>query len=121
MRALGLMVEQIEKMKETGPSQEEIEEAKESMVNRQVFDYESNDRIARRLVWFDIVGLPLDSLEREFEALTKATLEDVSRIGKEYLYPSDLVILVVGNKDFFDRPLSDFGEVNLIEIEEEVE
>jgi zinc protease len=121
MRALGLMIEQIDKMKETGPSQEEVDEAKEAMVNSQVFDYESNDRIIRRLVWYDIVGLPLDNLEREFEALTGATLADVKQVGHDYLHPDEMVILVVGDQAQFDRPLSDLGEVNIIDVEKEVQ
>jgi zinc protease len=121
MRALTLMIEQIEKMKEVGPSEEEVADAKESMINSQVFDYESADRIVRRLAWFDIVGMPLDTLEREFESYKAATLEDVGRVGREHLHPEDLVILVVGNKDLFDRPLSDLGKINVIEIEQEVE
>jgi predicted Zn-dependent peptidase len=121
MRALALMTEQIEKMVEIGPSEEEVADAKESMINSQVFDYESADRIIRRLAWFDIVGMPLDTLEREFELYEAATVEEVGRVGREYLHPEDLVILVVGNKDLFDRPLSDLGDVNIIEIEEEVE
>jgi zinc protease len=121
LRALGLMVEQVEKMKTTGPSQEEVDEAKEAMVNSQVFDYESNDRIIRRLVRYDIVGLPLDNLEREFRALTGATLDDVKRVGNEYLHPDEMVILIVGDEDQFDRPLSDLGEVNTIDVEKEVQ
>jgi len=121
MRALSLMIEQIEKMKEVGPSEEEVADAKESMINSQVFDYESADRIVRRLTWFDIVGLPLDTLEREFESYKAATAEEVGRIGNEYLHPEDLVILVVGNRDLFDRPLEDFGSVNVVEIEGEAE
>jgi zinc protease len=121
MRALGLMIDQIEKMKDVGPSEEEVSEAKESIVNSHVFDYESNDRIIRRLLWYDIVGLPLDTLEREFERLTAATLEDVKQVGHDYLHPDDLVILIVGDEDQFDRPLSDLGQVNVIEIEEEVQ
>jgi zinc protease len=121
MRALALMIEQIEKMKEVGPSEEEVNDARESMINSQVFDYESADRIVRRLAWFDIVGMPLDTLEREFEAYKAATVVEVGRVGREYLHPEDLVILVVGNKDLFDRPLSDFGEINEIEIQEEVD
>lgn len=121
MRALGLMIEQVEKMKEVGPSSEEVNEAKQSIVNSHVFDYESNDRIIQRLLWYDIVGLPLDNLEREFERLTAATLEDVKQVGHDYLHPEDMVILIVGDEDRFDRPLSDLGQVNVIEIEEEVE
>jgi hypothetical protein len=70
------------------------------------------------MVWFDITGQPLDTLERELAAYQAAGLEDVKRVGSEYLHPASLTILVVGNEDLFDRPLSDLGEVNVIEIEE---
>lgn len=119
MRALTLLIEQIEKMKTEGPSEEEVEEAKESFINRHVFDYESPGRLVDRLVWFDTVGLPIDTLEREFEAYQSATADEVRRVAGEYLHPGELTILVVGNQDLFDRPLSDFGEVNVIEIDEE--
>jgi predicted Zn-dependent peptidase len=121
MRALTLLIEQIEKMKNEGPSEDEVEDAKESFVNRHVFDYESPGRLVNRLAWFDIVGLPIDTLEREFEAYQSATLDEVKRVAGECLYPDGLTILVVGNQDLFDRPLSDFGKVNVIEIEEEVD
>jgi predicted Zn-dependent peptidase len=121
MRALTLLIEQIEKMDSEGPTTEEVSDAKESLVNRQVFDYESAARIIDRLVYYDIAGLPLDTLEREFRIYQSATLEDVRRAGAEYLHPEGLTILVVGNQNLFDRPLSDFGEVNVLEIEEEVD
>ncbi|MFH1314080.1 MAG: pitrilysin family protein [Candidatus Eisenbacteria bacterium] len=120
-RALKLLVEQIEKMDSEGPTEEEVKDAKESLINRQVFDYESAAKIVDRLVYYDITGLPLDTLEREFLVYQSATLEDVERAGAEYLHPEGLTILVVGNQNLFDRPLSDFGDVNVIEIEEEVD
>jgi zinc protease len=121
MRALTLLIEQIDKMKNEGPTGEEVKDAKESYINRHVFDYESASRIVERLAWYDIVGLPLDTLEREFTAYQSATVEDVKRVAGEVLHPDGLTILVVGNQDLFDRPMSDFGEVNIIEVEEEVE
>jgi predicted Zn-dependent peptidase len=119
MRALGIMIEQIEKMRNEGPSEGEVKTAKDSYINRQVFDYESSSGIIDRLVWYDIVGLPLDTLEREFKAYQSATLGDVNRVAKQYLHPEGLTILVIGNQNLFDRPLSDFGKVNAIEIKEE--
>lgn len=118
MRALGLLIEQIEKMKMVGPSAEEVANAKDAIVNQQVFEYESSARIVNRLVWFDITGQPLDTLERELAVYQAAGLDDVKRAGSEYLHPAGLTILVVGNEELFDRPLSDLGEVNVIEIEE---
>jgi predicted Zn-dependent peptidase len=118
MRALGLLVEQIERMKTEGPSAEEVNNARDAIVNQQVFEYESSARVVNRMVWFDITGQPLDTLERELAVYQAAGLEDVKRAGSEYLHPANLTILVVGNEDLFDRPLSDFGEVNVIEIKE---
>jgi predicted Zn-dependent peptidase len=119
MRALGIILEEIGKMKNEGPSEAEVEAARDSYINMQVFDYESSASLIDRLTWYDITGLPLDSLEREFKAYQATTLADVNRVAKQYLHPEDLTILVVGNKDLFDKPLSDFGKVNVIEIKEE--
>jgi predicted Zn-dependent peptidase len=118
MRALGLLIEQIEKMNTEGPSATEAANAKDAVVNQHVFEYESKAGIVNRMVWFDIAGLPLDTLERELAVYQSSELEDVRRVGGEYLHPDGLTILVVGNADLFDRPLSDFGEVNVIEIQE---
>ena len=119
MRALTIIEEQIEKMENQGPSNEEVTTAKDSFINQQVFDYESSPRIVDRLVWYDITGLPLDTLEREFKAYQSATLEDIKRVGNQYLHPDGLTILVIGNQDLFDRPLKDLGQVNVIKIQEE--
>ena len=98
-----------------------MNEARESFINRHVFDYESSARIVNRITWYDIVGQPLDTLERDFRKYQSATHDDIRRVGQEYLHPEGLTILVVGNQDLFDRPLADFGAVNTIEIQEEVE
>jgi predicted Zn-dependent peptidase len=119
MRALGLMIEQIERMKTEGPSQAELEDARQSFINRQVFDYESSSQVVRRMVYYDLFGLPLDTLEQDFEAYQPATLDDVRRVAREYLHPDELTILVVGDEELFDRPLTDLGEVTEIETEEE--
>jgi zinc protease len=119
MRALTLLIEQIERMASEGPTEEEVRDAKESLISRHVFDYESASKIVDRLVFYDIAGLPLDTLEREFRGYQTASPEDVRRAAAEYLHPEGLTILVVGNQNLFDRPLSDLGKVNVIEIEQE--
>ena len=118
MRALSLLIEQIERMNADGPTATEVANAKEAILNQHVFDYESNARVVNRMVWFDVAGLPLDMLERELAVYQDAQLEDVQRAGREYLHPGGLTILIVGNEELFDRPLSDLGKVNVIEIEE---
>lgn len=119
MRALAIIIEEITRMKNQGPSEEEVKTARDSFVNKQVFDYESSSRVIDRMVWYDLAGLPLDTLEREFKVYQSATVDQVGRVAGQYLHPDGLTILVIGNQDLFDRPLSDFGKVNVIELEEE--
>ena len=118
MRALGLLIEQIQRMATEGPSDQEVAEAKESLINRQVFEYDSPGQVVRRLVRYDINGLPSDLLERRLKLYQEATPGDVRRVAHEYLHPDALTILVIGDRDRFSRPLSDFGRVNVMEADQ---
>ena len=46
------------------------------------------------------------------------TLDDVKAAAAEYLHPEGLTMLFVGDQDKFEQPLSNFGEVNVIELPE---
>ena len=37
-------------------------------------------------------------------------------MARKYLHPDKMMLLVVGNKEKFDSPLSNFGDVNVIEL-----
>ncbi|UCF05821.1 MAG: insulinase family protein [bacterium] len=118
-RALQLIIDQIEKMINEGPTEEEVSKAIDSYVNSQVFDYESKSQVVRRLVFLTFEGRPLDSPERDMEKYAAITVDDIRRVSKKYLHPEMLTVLVVGDEAQFDRPLSDFGSVNVIELKEE--
>jgi zinc protease len=118
-RALKLIREQIERMRDEGPTKEELKKAVDSFLNRQAFNYESKEHVVHRLVRLRFEGRPLDSLERDMEAYARITLADIKRVAQEYLHPDRLTVLVVGDADQFDRPLSEFGQVNVIKLEEE--
>jgi hypothetical protein len=38
-------------------------------------------------------------------------------VAKEHLHPDKIKLLVIGNMEQFDKPLTEFGEVNTIELE----
>ncbi len=115
-RALALILELIEEMRNDGPTEEEFEGAKDAYLNRHVFDYESNATVVNRLVTLSWKGLPLDTAEREFEQIAALTVDDVRKAAADYLHPDGIAILVVGDQASFDQPLSNFGEVNVIEL-----
>ena len=73
----------------------------------------------RRLATLRFQGLPLDTPEKDMETYAGLTIEDIKRVAQEYLHPDKFTVFVVGDAEKFDRPLSDFGEVNVIELTEE--
>ncbi len=118
-RATTIMLEQIRRMREKGPTAEEVQKAVDSYVNSQVFDNESKTQVVRRLVDLRFEGRPLDTPQRDMETYAKLTLEDVRRAAREYLHPDKLTLLVVGNAALFGQPLSDFGAVKEIKLKTE--
>ena len=85
--------------------------------NNHVFDYDSTQAVVRRLVQLEWEGRPLDTPERNVDTIGHLTVEDVRKVAEEYLHPDGLAILVVGNADDFEQPLSTFGDVIEIELE----
>jgi len=61
-------------------------------------------------------GYPLDFMEKIRKEVEKITKQDVLRVARKYLRPDKVQILVVGNKESFDKPLSTLGELNNIDI-----
>jgi len=118
-RATTIIIEQIKKMRDTGPTAEEVKKAIDSYVNSQVFDNESKAQVVRRLVQLRFEGRPLDTPQKDMETYAKLTVDDIKTAAQKYLMPDKLTMLFVGNAKLFDRPLSDFGPVNEIKLEKE--
>ena len=118
-RATTIMIDQIKRMRDAGPTPEEVKKAVDSYVNSQVFDYESKAQVVQRLVQLRFEGRPLDTPEKDMETYAKLTVADIKNAAQRYLHPDKLTLFVVGNAKLFDRPLSDFGTVNEIKLEKE--
>ncbi|HSG29364.1 MAG TPA: pitrilysin family protein, partial [Candidatus Krumholzibacterium sp.] len=117
-RALQVMLDQVERMKNEGPTEEELRKAVDSYLNGQVFDYDSKSGMVQRLVNLQFQGRPLDTPEKDMETYASLTVDDIKEAARKYLHGDKLTILVVGDKEKFDKPLEDFGTVREIKLEE---
>ncbi len=97
-------------------SEEELNKSKESYLNSFIFNYDSTRNILNRQMTYMNFGYPENFLEQIRDRVYEVTVEDIHRVANEYLKPDDLIILAVGNDTEFDRPLSELGEVNQIDI-----
>jgi predicted Zn-dependent peptidase len=94
----------------------EVKEAKESILNSFVFNYDSPAKILRQQITYEYFGYPADYLVRYRENIEKITKADVARVAAKYIHKDQLAVLVVGPSKGTDRPLESFGKVTKLDI-----
>jgi zinc protease len=114
--AIRAMLREVEKIKESEVTDEELALAKDSFLNSFVFNFESKGQIVNRLMILEYFGYPADFLQKTKANVEKVTKADVLRVARKHLHPDKLQILAVGRPDDFDEPLSVLGPVNEIDI-----
>jgi predicted Zn-dependent peptidase len=118
-QATRMILDIINEVKENGITTEEMDLAKESIINNFVFNYDTPGKIVSAQAYFEFYHFPPDQLEKDVEALQAVTLEDCTRVAKEYLSPDKLAIVIVGNKELFDQSPNTFGPVTEVSLETE--
>ena len=116
VKAIRAMLEQVERMREEEVTDEELTQAKESLLNSFVFNFDTKEEVVRRLMTYEYYGYPKDFLQRLRDAVERVTKADIKRVARKYLRPDKVRILVLGNQEKFDQPLSTLGEVRTIDI-----
>jgi len=103
-------------MQENLVDEEELKNTKEGTLNGFVFRFEDPIRVVSQYMYIEHIGLPNNYLETYRDNIMKVTREDIREAAKKYLKPDDYILLVVGDSKKFDKPLSEFGQVNEIEL-----
>ncbi|MDH7560249.1 MAG: insulinase family protein [bacterium] len=116
VKAIRLILEELEKLRTAEVSDEELARAKDSFLNGFVFEFDSKAKIVNRLLTYAYFGYPPDFMERTRQGVEKVSKADIVRVAKEYLRPDKVRILVVGKEEDFDEPLAALGKVNVIDI-----
>ena len=116
--AISLIINIVRDLRKTPVTDDELQRTKDSLINSFVFGFESSSQIAFQQMVLDYRGFAPDFLETFTDNIAKVTVEDVQEVAKKHLHPDALTIVTVGNQDNFDRPLSEFGEVNEIKIKQ---
>ena len=116
VKAVRIMLEEIQKMRESEVTDDELTRAKDSYLNGFVFNFDSKAKIVGRLMTYDYYDYPRNFMDRVKEGVEKTTKADVQRVAEKYLKPDLVRILVVGKQAEFDEPLSVLGTVNTIAI-----
>jgi len=117
VKAITLMNDIIAGMTKELVSEEELTQAKESIINSFIFGFARADYIVTQQARLDYYDFPDGYLENFRENIAKVSREDVLRVAKKYLHPEALTIMVVGDDKKFDQPLTTVGAVREITLE----
>ncbi len=116
VKAIDGLYKQIDDLLSNPPTDAELKQAKDSILNGFIFAYDSPDKILGEQLTYELYGYPKDFLERFRDAVEKVTAADVNRVARKYIDKSKLAVLVVGNPHEFDKPLTTFGQVTKLDI-----
>lgn len=94
--------EEVVRIIDKGITEGELKEARESIINSFVFNFDTPAKIINRQMTYELFGYPTDFAERTLELIKKVTVEDVNRAAKKYIDPDKFVLLGVGNATGMD-------------------
>jgi predicted Zn-dependent peptidase len=116
VKAVRLMEDIITGMTSQRVTDEELRQAKDSIVNSFIFGFTNSSVVASHQAMLEYYGYPKGYLEHYRDNIAKVTAEDVLRVARKYLRPMEMSLMVVGDDRKFDSPLSTIGEVKEINL-----
>ncbi|AFY38438.1 peptidase M16 domain protein [[Leptolyngbya] sp. PCC 7376] len=108
---------EIQTIREAPITEEELFNAKESILNSFVFNFQDPSQTLSRLMRYEYYDYPEDFIFQYQRGVKATTIEDVQRVAETYLKPEELTVLVVGNSNEINPPLNDlFGDMTELDI-----
>ena len=115
-RAVTLLRSIIAGMTQGVVSERELKLAKDSIVNSFIFGFARSEAVVTQQARLEFYHFPAGYLEHYRDNISRVTREDVLRVAKKYLRPEAMKLVVVGDEKKFDQPLSVFGSVREIKL-----
>ena len=116
-KATSAVLDEMNKMITEEVTDEELAQAKDAILNSEVFSYDTSREILDRAVMFERYGYPSDFLQTYQENVKKMTKSDILAATQAVWRPNDMTILAVGNYADFDADFTGFGPVTMVDIE----
>ncbi|MEM6613416.1 MAG: pitrilysin family protein [Cyanobacteria bacterium P01_C01_bin.72] len=108
---------EIEKLRQELVTEKELANAKESILNSFVFNFQSPSQTLSRLIRYEYFDYPRDFIFDYQEKIQNTSREDILAAAQEYLQPEQLVTLVVGNVKTMNPSLDTLKqEITLVDV-----
>jgi predicted Zn-dependent peptidase len=109
-KAAHLILDQVERIRETPVTDDELRIARDGILNSQAFQYDSGEEIVADLMDLVYYGLPSDHDERVLQRIGTVTREDIREAANALVRPEQLSVIAVGDTTRMDCAWSTFAE-----------
>ena len=109
VEALKAIREEVEKIRTTEVTDDELNTAKQTALNSLVFAFDTRAKTLGRLLTYEYFGYPKDFIQRYQKALAAVTKADVLRVARQRLHPESFTVVAAGNPQEFGEPLAALG------------
>ncbi len=116
VKAVQACIDEVRKMKTQSITPEELQRAKESILNSYVFNFTNKGAIVNRQINYVRNGYPADFLEQFAKRIEAVSIDQVKAAAGKYLQPDQFAVLVVGKAADFGAPLTSLGKVDTIDV-----
>jgi zinc protease len=108
---------EIKKLRNELVTEQELANAKESILNSFVFNFQNPSQTLSRLMRYEYFDYPEDFIFTYQDKVQNTSREDILDAAQKYLQPDQLVTLVVGNVKGMNPPLSNLQEeIRLVDV-----
>src|SRR5215212_3639242 len=96
-------------LSDTPITEKELDYNKQSFIRRYPAGFETVGAISNQLSNLVVYGLPDSYFNDYISKVDSVTLNDVKRVAKQYLDPSKMAIVIVGDRKTIEPGLKDLG------------
>lgn len=114
-RALDIILEELERLRERPPSEDELRKARSLAVGGFALALETSDAVLSALVNLDLYGLPEDAVDTYRARVRATTTEDTARLARALVHPERMAIVLVGPAEQLLPQLEGMGEVEVVQ------
>jgi len=111
------VISEIEKLRTSLVTEQELDDAKESILNSFVFNFQTPSQTLSRLMRYEYFDYPEDFIFTYQKQVQDTNREDILKAAQKHIKPKQLVTLVVGNKQAMNPSLDSLNqEITMLDI-----
>ncbi len=116
-RAVEVILEEMARIQRQPVTQEELDRAKEAIINSFVFRFTSRFGTIMRLLTLEFDDYPPDFYETLLDRYRAVTVAEIQRVARQYLRPDAATIVIVGDAPKFESAMATYGPVRHLPVD----